>query len=139
MIRRQDREIPIPTSIYLFKLNPPLDTMQMANVKNIRSVRCVTYIPRSEDRIDPTRSGFYVNVFPEIPWKRGMPLPEKDVWDGLNSVALTEKQKKLNAQHKEIVNKDYTTFKKLQKEHNNRCKLLKDLHLNVKKAHKIKF
>ena len=64
VVRRQEGKMPIPTSVNLFKLKPPPDTMQMVNVKNIRSVRCVTYIPHSEDRRDTSHSGFYVNVFP---------------------------------------------------------------------------
>ena len=68
--RREEDKKPIPTSFFRFKLNPPGAHADFVDVKNIKSIGCVTYIIKLTRRIRPTDTGFYVNVLPWIPWRK---------------------------------------------------------------------
>ena len=64
--RKELGDKPIPTSANLFSLQQPPPTACMVNLPDIKSIQCVTFIPKVEDRLEQTHSGFYNNVYPWI-------------------------------------------------------------------------
>ena len=130
--RREEGDKPIPTTFTKLKLNPPTgDTIPYVKVDLITSILAITYIPHVGDRLTTSDSGYYINMFPWVPWQRGKPITCANVCDGSNAEALTAKQKKLRPELKpagSLSRDDYTLIKK---QHDHRCKCLTDMGFNV--------
>ena len=77
---------------------------------NIKSILCVTYIPWLQS---VSNSGFYINIYPWVSWKKVRPVRISAVKDGPKARVLTEGQRKLRAKHKRTENKEYANFEKL--------------------------
>ena len=130
---------PIPTTFTIFKLQPPGASIPYVQIERITSLLAVTYIPKLDDRLMPTHTGYYINAFPWIPWQKGKPIPEDQICDGPKAEVLTAKQRKLRAEHKpaEFLQKeDYTA---LSIDHVHRCKLIESMGVNVKEVHNPSF
>ena len=74
----------IPCSVNLFELEVPKSTASYVFAKN---VQCITYITEPENRRDPTDTGYYINMFPWMSWRRGWTVPLKDVCIGEKSAS----------------------------------------------------
>ena len=136
MDRREQGDEPIPTSVNVFSLPTPPQTMPYVQLSGIKSVQCVTYVPRVRDRVRESHSGFYINVFPWLPWKRGKPIAVDNIFDGERAHILSAKERTLRPPHKPAGDMDNSNFEVLRKQYDNRVALLKELKLNVKRAHK---
>lgn len=139
-LRRRERlEDPIPTSFNIFELKQPKPSAPYVHVANIRSIQCVTYIPNVADRLDPSHTGYYINIFPWIHWKRGKIILEKDIHEGPTARKLTEKEQRLRNPYKPAGNLDDSNIMRLSKQSDNRCALLRKLGLNVKQCNNPSF
>ena len=125
---------PIPTSFNVFKLQKPPPLAPYIKIDNIRSLQCVTYIPDETLRLTPVDSGYYVNVFPWIPWKKGKKLPLDAVMEGTNAYVRTEKEQKLSKEHKVAGSLSQVSFDRLLKQHTNRLSLLQEMGLRIKES-----
>ena len=123
----------IPCSVNLFKLKVPKARAPFVFVKNIKSIQCITYITKPENRRDPTDTGYYINVFPWISWRRGWAIPIKDICDGNKARVLTAKQRKLKKTHKPAGERKQSG-KQLTSFHKNRVAILEKLEINVNSA-----
>ena len=137
-IRKEEGKDEIPTAISIFKLKRPPQKVPVVNLKDISSIGCVTFIPQPNRRINASDTGFYVNVYPWIPYRKGKPVPAKEVLDGDNMEPLNLKQRTLRPEHMPAGELD-RSFKNIKKQHANRCKLLKKMKLNVKQVHSVRF
>ena len=135
-IRRQERgEMPIPTSVNLFKLATPPATADYLEIDDIKSMHCVTYVSDVDDHLDASHSGFYNSVFPWIHWKNGKPLLPHKVFDGPRGRVLNAKQLRLRPELKRVNNLEQIyDIKTLMTKHNKRRKLLTKLGMNLKEA-----
>ena len=131
--RRELGDEPIPTGFGMLKLKKPTAKAAYVELKMIKSFQCVTYIPHRRDRLKTSDSGYYVNVLPWVPWKRGKHIPTKNVMEGSRAKVLTEKQRTLRKLHKEAGSlANNNDFKVLRKQYEDRLKLLRELKYNLK-------
>ena len=130
--RRELGDDPIPTSFNIFRLKKPPLLAPYVDVKDIKSIQCVTYVADETLRLSPQDSGYYINIYPWIPWKKGIKVPSKNVREGNRSRRRTAKQLELAKMHKPAGPVAKIKFDRLLKQHDNRAKLLKKLKLDVK-------
>ena len=133
IMRREMGDDPIPTSFCKLELKPPKPTAAQVQVEQIKSMQCVTFIPRPIDRIEMNHSGWYINIFPWVMWKRGQAVPHDDIHEGPTARVLTAKQRKLKKLHKEAGEMKKIDFTVLMKRYDNRVKLLRKLKIDPKK------
>ena len=136
--RREMGKDAIQTSVNLFKLKIHAATMEFVDIPKILSMQSVTYVPQVKDRCEPSDSGFYVNVFPWVNWRKGIPVPCSKVFDGDKATVLTTEQRKLRAEHKKA-GAGVEDFSTLMKEHDIRVKCHQNMKVNVKKVLDPKF
>ena len=137
--RREMGDSPIPTSVKIVKLPLPKPRAPYVVIQQITSLNCVTFIARPKDRINYTDSGFYINVFPWVNWRKGRAVPVDEVREGVRARVLTAKQRKLRKELKKVEDPKTSNIDMLMKQHNYRIKLLKEMGLDVKKTLGIKF
>ena len=113
----------IPCTVNLFRLKDPKPRAPFLQVKNLKSIPCITYVTNPRDRRDPADSGYYINVFPWISWRLGWAIPLKDVKNGDKARVLKPSELKLKGTHKPAGERD-TTSTQLQTFHKNRIKIL---------------
>ena len=124
MLRLQQGKESIPTSFSVFSLPSRPLKASIVKLVGIQSLKCVTFIPQIHRRLEESHTGFYVNVFPWILWKRGRPVSKREVLEGDKAKILPEKERTLRPELKPagvVVN---SSFKKIKKEYDNRVKLL---------------
>ena len=132
-IRRRERgDDPIPTSFNIFRLQKPPLLAPYVEIDVIKSLQCVTYVADKQMRLSPQDSGYYINVYPWIAWKRGKKIPNKKVKDGNRSRRRTAKQLKLAPMQKPAGPVANIRYDHLLKQHDNRVALLKKLKLDYK-------
>ena len=139
LIRRELGEDTIPMSFNIFQLKILPERIPYVIPENmIASLLCVTYIPHENDRLETSHTGFYINVYPWILWKRGKPIPEKLVFENERAKFLTADERALKKEHKKAGVLKAPNFKRLQKQYENRCSILRKLGIDVKKANRPK-
>ena len=132
-IRRRERgDDPIPTSFNIFRLQKPPFLAPYVEIDVIKSLQCVTYVADKQMRLSPQDSGYYINVYPWIAWKRGKKIPNKKVKDGNRSRHRTTNQLKLAPMQKPAGPVANNRYDRLLKQHDNRVALLKKLKLAYK-------
>ena len=139
LVRREQGLEPIPTSANIFSLQPPPETRCIVELKYIKSTRCVTFIPKTSDRIKEDHTGFYINIFPWLSWRKGQPIQHKYVLEGETAIVLTAKQRTLREKLAVAGDLADTNFNHLKAQSDRRCKLLKHLKFHVKNALNPKF
>ena len=127
-------DYPIPTSFNIFDLKPPPATIPYVHIENIQSLLCVTYIANVQDRLQQSHSGWYVNVYPWLLWKRGKPVPITKVFEGPRGMFIPLDERVLRALNKKAGELKEGGYQRLQKQYDIRCNLLRELKINVKKA-----
>ena len=132
--RRELGEPLIPMSFNILELTPRPEFIPYVSVSNIKSILCVTFITNSRDRLRANHSGWYINVYPWIFWKRGMPVMSTNVFEGDKGLHLTEEERALKGELKESTALKDVDFKRLQKKYDNRCAILRKLGINLKNA-----
>ena len=130
--RRELGDKPIPTTFSIFKLQPPGAKNPYIELDNISSILAITYIPKLRDRLSSNDSGYYINTFPWIPWQRGKRIPMANICDGSKAEVRTAKQRKLRSELKPAGSLDREDYSRLEKQHDNRLKLVENMGLNVK-------
>ena len=124
-------------SFNIFKLKRLPERIPYVIPENIiASLLCVTYISHKNDRLYKSHTGYYINVYPWIPWKWGMPIPEKDVFEGERAKFLTAGERELRSMNKKAGVLKAPDFKRLQKQYENRCDILRKLGVDVKEANR---
>ena len=118
--RRELGEKMIPMSFNILQLTPRPEFIPYVSVNNIKSLLCVTFITNSDDCLGANHSGWYINVYPWILWKRGMPIMNESVFEGDKGLHLTEKERALRGELKEATSLKEVDFKKLLKKYDNR-------------------
>ena len=104
------------------------------NLFTLLACTFITYICNPADRKNQSDSGYYLNVYPWIPWRKGKSVPVKAVHDGERAEKRSVAKMKLREKHKEAEKDEKEGFKVLKTQHNNRIKLLKLLKLDIKRA-----
>ena len=94
----------------------------------------MTYVADKSLRLSSEDSGYYINIFPWIPWQRGEKIPVRDVREGRRGRKLTAKQLKLAEEQKPAGSLELIKFDRLLKQHDNRIALLKKLRLDIESS-----
>ena len=108
-------------------------------VKNIKSVQCVTYVCDPDIRAKRDDSGYHVNVFPWVHWRKGVALPQKQVKDGDKCGKRTEAQMILRKEHKKVTPPKESAYSILRKQRENRYQLLESMGIDVNSVMKPTF
>ena len=138
--RRQERgDFPIPTSVNIFKLKAPTREKPYVNVKNIKSVQCVTYVCDPDMRAKRDHSGYYINVFPWVHWSKGVALPQKQIKDGDKCGRRKNSEMILRKEHKKVKPPKESDYSILRKQRENRLQLLKSMGIDVNSVLKPSF
>ena len=137
-IREQRGERPIPTSIGFYELKAPPPTLPLVDISHVQSILCVTYAP-DIDKADSSQSGFFVNVYPWVPWRSGKSVSVAKVLDGPKAKVLSAAERKLRNKLKIIDDKKHLNFNTLRKQYDKRCQILRELNLDVKAIHSTEF
>ena len=137
--RREIGERSIPTSFNLLELKRRPARAPYVEVEKIRSLQCVTYVANPSARSEDSCTGFYINVYPWVPWRQGKRVTKQYLYDGDRAPILTEEQRNLRKPLKKAGDLASPSFSTLMTRYDNRCNFLKELGLNVKQTMAVVF
>ena len=132
-VESSDEKI-IPTTFNIFKLKKSPKKAHFLKIANIMALQSVTFIPRPQDRLKTSNSGWYVNVYPWINWRKGQPFPLKKIFDGKKGRKRKPKELKLREEQQPAGNTAVVSFSSLNQQFVQRRNLLQKLGINLKNS-----